>query len=270
MSVQFKNGDRVRVTKETSSRNSVGDIGIVDDIDYGSSKPSFRVNVPGRDNIGNWHSENSVELLPTPKVDDKVICIKNHTDSFGDTMKVGHEAIIHKDVQDHDGFEVYNLEPTHRRKHQLVKVSEFDEYFKLAEKNTDIPVNQKNKNMTIHSQILAELNLQPGDFVTVTHAVPSGNLGWDAHWVSTMSKSVGQTLKVAGVNYNGVTLADGQGGYNYPAQSLIVARRKSLYTEINISREYTAKIYPGDRIEVGCQTITEAVFNRIKAAFESK
>ena len=57
----MKNGDKVRIIDKGSSRNKVGDIGIV--ACYNNHDDSFRVEVPGRYTIVNWHSHNQVELI---------------------------------------------------------------------------------------------------------------------------------------------------------------------------------------------------------------
>jgi hypothetical protein len=269
---KFKLGDKVRVTRESSSCNQIGDIGTITELSSGNHA---RVSVPKRSGGGNWHNDTNVELIVVPKAKDKVICIKRHNCmySYGHVLEVGDEAIIHA-MQDEDT--VYNLKPLKRARHQIVEVDQFDEYFKVVKKDTDTqPTQLKTKPiMTIHSQILAELNLQLGDIVKVTHAVESHSFGWKNSWISDMNRYIGMEFPVAYIDHygdSGVVLDNVDGWrHSFPAQSLQLIRRKPLYSEVYISSIYTAKVYPGDRIEVGCQTISTEVFNQIKAAFESK
>jgi hypothetical protein len=272
---KFKLGDKVRVTRESSSINQIGDIGTITELRFGNHA---RVSVPKRSGEGNWHNDTNVELIVVPKVGDEVICIKRHTDAFDDVMEVGDKAIIFlMDWDEKTGLidESYNLKPLKRvTQHQLVKVDQFDEYFKVVKKDTDTqPTQLKTKPiMTIHSQILAELNLQPGDIVKVTHAAESHSFGWKNVWASSMDQYIGMEFPVAYIDHDGESgvVLDNANDYTFPAQSLQLVRRKPLYSEVKISSTYTAIVYPGDRIEVGCQTITTELFNQIKAAFESK
>ena len=87
--------------------------------------------------------------------------------------------------------------------------------------------------MTIHDQILKELNLQPGDKVQITHKVPDFNLGWMNSWTKAMDSYIGKTDIVASAWSGGVELKN-CGAYHYPAQCLKVVKRKSNTPTIRI------------------------------------
>jgi hypothetical protein len=123
-------------------------------------------------------------------------------------------------------------------------------------------------NDSIHNQILANLELKPGDIVKVTHKVPNGNLGWQAEWIREMDQCVGQEVEVIdiisgyGVRLNTAIITTGY-NYNFPAQSIEIVKRKPRYKEMKISKDYTAMVY-SDKIEVGCQTITIEDFRKLQ------
>lgn len=119
---------------------------------------------------------------------------------------------------------------------------------------------------SIHDQVLESLNLQVGDLVKITHKVPSKNLGWGANWHPEMDEYIGQTGTINDV-YN-----DGNGvrmfaGWSFPAHALELVSKAKAMTRVTISSDYDAKIYPGDRIEVGCQTIDKKTFEKIIKEF---
>jgi len=126
----------------------------------------------------------------------------------------------------------------------------------------------KQATMTIHDQILAELNLKPGDIVKVTHKVPEDNLGWRAGWNDSMDDYIGQETEVVEVNKEGfgVRLKSSHTStlnWNFPAQTIEFVRRGPEYKEMQISKDYSAKVY-ADKIEVGCQTITIEDFKKLQ------
>lgn len=121
---------------------------------------------------------------------------------------------------------------------------------------------------TIHEQILAELNLEVGNLVQITHRVPSRNLGWRNSWVPEMDKAIGREGIVQKlVDDEGVIVKiDGvemEMDYYYPAQSIKFISKGPKFKEMKISKDYTAKVY-ADRIEVGCQTITMDNFEKLQ------
>ena len=124
--------------------------------------------------------------------------------------------------------------------------------------------------MSIHSQILAELNLQVGDTVEITHKVPSRNLGWTNSWTHSMDEAVGKTGVVSGIDSeSGIRVKTFDPvDFEYPAQSIKVVSRVPEYKEMQISKDYAAKVYK-DRIEVGCQTITIADFQKLSKLVDS-
>jgi hypothetical protein len=118
---------------------------------------------------------------------------------------------------------------------------------------------------TIHDQILAELKLEVGDVVEITHKVPSRNLGWYNEWNPKMDVAVGKRGKVLSEpKEHGVKIEiDGMDEYYYPAQSIKFISKAPKFKEMKISKDYSAKVY-ADRIEVGCQTITMENFKKLQ------
>jgi len=121
---------------------------------------------------------------------------------------------------------------------------------------------------TIHEQILAELKLEVGDIVEITHKVPTRNLGWRNSWAPEMDNAIGkQGIVQRLVSNDGVIVKiDGietEMDYYYPAQSIKFISKGPKFKEMKISKDYTAKVY-ADRIEVGCQTITMANFEKLQ------
>ena len=60
---KLRNGSRVRIIKNSSSRNVVGDVGIISDWEQYRKNFTYRVNVKGRKDFGNWQNENHIEVL---------------------------------------------------------------------------------------------------------------------------------------------------------------------------------------------------------------
>jgi hypothetical protein len=106
--------------------------------------------------------------------------------------------------------------------------------------------------MTIHEQILKELNLKVGDLVKITHAVPNHHLGWANGWAAGMNDCIGKQGRVIETDSRGVYVS-GLGLYRYPAQSIEVINHGS---ELKLTDDYTAIINKESRVvEVGCQKI---------------
>ncbi len=125
--------------------------------------------------------------------------------------------------------------------------------------------------LSLHSQYLNALNLQEGDIVKITHAVPTHHMEWKNSWTEGMNKAVGKTGTVISISDrdSGVCInIQGISNYNYPAYCIEVVEKGKPTSKIKISKDYTATVYPGDRIEVGCQVIDKNTFNKIKEAFE--
>ena len=68
METEFKVGDKVRIiSSNNDSQNCVGEIGTISEVDTIKRKTllvMFRVKVPGRSNMANWHDASEVELIP--------------------------------------------------------------------------------------------------------------------------------------------------------------------------------------------------------------
>lgn len=107
---------------------------------------------------------------------------------------------------------------------------------------------------SIHQQILDTLNLKIGDTVKVTHKVKDYDLGWDNVWDDEgMNLAIENEYKVTGFGIKpdiGVQLSF-KGTYYFPAQCLEVVERCPKYKEVVINDQYTAKIYPHEKIVVG-------------------
>jgi len=121
---------------------------------------------------------------------------------------------------------------------------------------------------TIHEQILAELKLEVGDVVKITHKVPGKNLGWGNSWEPEMDNAIGKQGSVQKLGDEEGVIVKIEGiememDYYYPAQSIKVISKGPKFKEMKISKDYTAKVY-ADRIEVGCQTITMANFEKLQ------
>lgn len=128
---------------------------------------------------------------------------------------------------------------------------------------------QKIENMNIHNQILESLKLEIGDLVKITHKVPTKNLGWTASWQPEMDKYVGKTGVVEQVYTcgSGVKVRIDGDYWSFPGHVIELISKQKPVTTVKISSEYTAKIYPGDRIEVACQTIDKKTFEKIIKEF---
>lgn len=125
----------------------------------------------------------------------------------------------------------------------------------------------------IYNQVLKVLNLKPGDLVRVTHKVPSHYMGWMNSWTPNMDSFIG---KIFEVEYSqdpsrlGISLRDGNVDFDFPPYCLEVVERGPKPIKVKISKEYTAEVFPGKKIVVGCQTIDKETFETIKKHFESK
>lgn len=119
--------------------------------------------------------------------------------------------------------------------------------------------------MTIHQQILDQLNLQPGDIVKITHKVPRENLGWDNSWVGEMDDAIGNEYTVRTTSNTGVYFKEISNGF--PAQCIEFIRKanKSIIID-NLTEEYSAEVLPANMIKVGCQTVTREKFKELYQA----
>lgn len=124
---------------------------------------------------------------------------------------------------------------------------------------------------TIHEQIVAELNLQIGDLVEVTHSVPSYNLGWDNSWTSAMAGAVGKRFKVTSINpQTGIELDGADSlGFSYPAQCLRVVKRKATEPVIVELNDELAAVVEDGVIRVYGQSISFEAVRRLYEAVES-
>jgi len=125
--------------------------------------------------------------------------------------------------------------------------------------------------LSIHEQILRERDFKPGDLVKVTHRVPSRDLGWKNSWIDEMDQCIGREFRVHRLNMNsnkGVYL-DNPGGFKFPAHVLTLVSHAPRKVPVRLSSSYTAEVYPGTKIVVGCTTIDKETFSQILEAWNS-
>lgn len=274
----MKVGDKVKVTQNTTSCNKRGDIGI---ITQWINNNDFRVQVEGRSDIGNLHDASSVELVveqTKPVVGDKVICIKQHSDKYGDVMKVGDEAVING-LQRNDT--VYNLKPNRGLINQLVGVDEFFEYYKLAEQPTDIHVNQNNKNMKKDFAIKSKSGALLEAFTNECKAmgwIHNTKFGSDQIKDATTSNIEGRRCIYFSNNFSAYPDQCSFAPSNSSDQSFFLPQdwdaalqyAKEYYDEnirtetIKLTSDYDAVISEKDQtVKVGCQTIPFATILKV-------
>lgn len=124
--------------------------------------------------------------------------------------------------------------------------------------------------MNVHKMLMRESTLKVGDRVRITHKVPDNHLGWNAVWDPEMDKYVGKEGVIERIfdeedNY-GFRVNTGSTTWSYPVFCLEFVGKSVI--EVKISDSYTARVYPGEKIVVGCQTVTKEVFEELKKAFE--
>jgi len=257
--VEFKIGDTVKLIANTSSSgNNVGDVGEVFEITTRDGKQTgCRVRVLGGRDFALWSRCTDLELVAKAKV--KIIPKAITEFKVGDIVKLtGNEAGSCNQVG--DVGEILEIDG-----HQCkVQVPGGDTTANWSYKD-DLELTTKiEKTMTLQEQIIKDLDLQVGDVVKITHAVPTGNLGWKGGWVSDMNNTIGKEGIVKSISSTHVSVAvEGIITHVYPAQVLQFVSRGPKYKEMQLTRDYNAKVYP-DRIEVGCQTITMENFKTLQ------
>jgi len=70
---------------------------------------------------------------------------------------------------------------------------------------------------TLHELALEQLKV--GDYVRITHKVPSQSHGWIHNWVDSMNKYIGHTGQIIHLNSTDITI-EKAGGYAYPATAV--------------------------------------------------
>lgn len=141
---------------------------------------------------------------------------------------------------------------------------------KLITENKKQPVMKEPAQKSIHDQILETLNLKQGDKIKITHKVPSMDLGWICSWPDSMDRfvSADEVYTVSFIEFgNGIQIKEDPAGYSFPAQCVQLVERKKAFTSIPISDSYTAKVYEGNKVVVGCQTVNKTRFDQIVKAF---
>lgn len=134
--------------------------------------------------------------------------------------------------------------------------------------NSEDIIHEETKCPTIQELIYEKQGFKVGDVVTVTHKVPSKDLGWNNPWIEDMDEFVGDVGVIEGILVDyGVRIDFGKTlKYYFPPQAL----KKVDIKFVKIDKNYTAKVFPGEKIKVGCVTITPEIFNEIKNAFEER
>ena len=254
----FKIGDRVTILKEQSSPIRVPAKGTVIRVGDPNTGEGYGVTID-KEFLTKSHSANwlydavnmrAAKKVPQEyKVGDKVVIVKNTTSGH----KVGTECTIAEMPNGVLSYKLVNSTGTGMR-HPASN-------FTLI-KTTKTEVMSKTQN--VQEAFAAHLNLKVGDKVKVLRKAESRELGWTDGWLPTMNASVGQTFEVirmGDLHSLGVTLND-RGNYAYPYHVLEVVSRKVDKKTIAISSKYSAVI-SADQIEVGCQTIDQALMQKL-------
>jgi hypothetical protein len=122
------------------------------------------------------------------------------------------------------------------------------------------------KEKTIHDILVERSTLEVGDIVTVTHKVPSHDLGWNNNWLSGMNDAIGrENTVISKPSSQGVRLDDRGIKYKYPLQSVQFVRKGLKLIHVLISDDYIAEVTEKG-IKVGYQTITFTAFDELAEA----
>jgi hypothetical protein len=122
----------------------------------------------------------------------------------------------------------------------------------------------------IQEILIKELGLKVGDYVKITHIVPSNDLGWKNAWVGEMDKYVGKVGKIVKIGIHGIDLKEDGESYNitysFPAQ--VLQKTEAPVPEVKLNSSYTAKIYK-TKVVVGCQEFKISVIRDIITKYDS-
>ena len=124
----------------------------------------------------------------------------------------------------------------------------------------------KEKEKSIHAILVERSTLEVGDIVTVTHKVPSYEMGWAGDWVDSMNRAIDKECIITEAPCNKGVRLGGQGNdYYYPLQSVQFVRKRLNKINVLISKDYMAEVTEKN-IQVGCQTITFSAFDELAEA----
>ena len=123
----------------------------------------------------------------------------------------------------------------------------------------------KEKEKSIHDILVERSTLEVGDIVTVTHKVPSRDLGWDNGWAKNMDNAIGEEFTVISKPSSQGVRLDGGMGFNYPLQSVQFVRKGPKPIILPLTEDYDA-VVSKEGSKVGCQTITFKAFDELAAA----
>jgi DNA-directed RNA polymerase subunit H (RpoH/RPB5) len=256
---EFKVGDIVKLIANTSSSgNNVGDVGEVFDVTTGDGKQTgCRVRVPGGRDFALWSKCADLELVAKVKVE--IVPKAANEFKVGDIVKLTRNRAGSCN-QIGDVGEILEIDRNQCR----VQVPGGDTTGNWSYED-DLELTTKiEKTMTLQEQIVKELDLEVGDVVKITHAVPTDNLGWKGGWSSGMNTAIGKEGTVTSISSTNVNIAvEGMITYAYPAQVLEFVSRGPNYKEMQLTRDYKAKVF-ADRIEIKDQIITIEDFRKLE------
>jgi len=122
------------------------------------------------------------------------------------------------------------------------------------------------KEKYIHDILVDRSTLEVGDIVTVTHKVPSHDLGWENGWSKDMDSAIGKECTVIGKpSSRGVWLKDGGASYKYPLQSVQFVRKGLKPIHVHIFDDYIAEVTEKG-IKINDQMITFEDFDELAKA----
>jgi hypothetical protein len=122
------------------------------------------------------------------------------------------------------------------------------------------------KEKHIHDILVDRSTLEVGDIVTVTHKVPSSDLGWYNCWLSGMDRAIGKECEVTSApDSKGISLGGLGEGFGFPLQSVQLVRKGPKKINVHISEDYIA-VVTEEGIKINDQVITFEDFDDLVKA----